>query len=116
MLFWYVFPVIVLFAGKFIVSSIPLLKRYKIKAPDFSIPFLFLGLNELSKDTYGKSILPYLILSILILGIITAIFQAFSYGELLYSRYFKTFWRLTFLFSLLFYSLFVLLNIIYYLS
>ncbi|MEI5994856.1 DUF3397 domain-containing protein [Candidatus Enterococcus mansonii] len=116
MLFWYVFPVIVLFACNFIISTFSLTERYKVKAPDISIPFLFIGLNELSKDSYGQSIVPYMIISVLLLGICVAVFQAYYYGEILYGRYFKMFWRLVFLLSFILYVVLILLNIVHYLS
>ncbi|ALS03126.1 hypothetical protein ATZ33_17610 [Enterococcus silesiacus] len=116
MLFWYVFPVIVLFACNFIISTFSLTERFKVKAPDISIPFLFIGLNELSKDSYGQSIVPYMVISVLLLGICVAVFQAYYYGEILYGRYFKMFWRLVFLFSLVLYGVLILLNIVHYFS
>lgn len=116
MLFWYVFPVIVLFACNFIISTFSLTERFKVKAPDISIPFLFIGLNELSKDSYGQSIVPYMVISVLLLGICVAVFQAYYYGEILYGRYFKMFWRLVFLLSLVLYGVLVLLNIVHYFS
>ncbi|MGX7149172.1 DUF3397 domain-containing protein [Enterococcus ureasiticus] len=116
MLFWYVFPVIVLFACNFIISTFSLTERFKVKAPDISIPFLFIGLNELSKDSYGQSIVPYMVISVLLLGICVAVFQAYYYGEILYGRYFKMFWRLVFLLSLVLYAVLVLLNIFHYFS
>ncbi|MGX7244085.1 DUF3397 domain-containing protein [Enterococcus quebecensis] len=116
MLFWYVFPVIVLFACNFIISTFSLTERFKVKAPDISIPFLFIGLNELSKDSYGQSIVPYMVISVLLLGICVAVFQAYYYGEILYGRYFKMFWRLVFLFSLVLYAVLILLNIVHYFS
>ncbi|WP_375179194.1 DUF3397 domain-containing protein [Enterococcus rotai] len=116
MLFWYVFPIIVLFACNFIISTFSLTERFKVKAPDISIPFLFIGLNELSKDSYGQSIVPYMVISVLLLGICVAVFQAYYYGEILYGRYFKMFWRLVFLLSLILYGVLVLLNIIHYFS
>lgn len=116
MLFWYIFPVIVLFACNFLISTFSLTERFKIKAPDISVPFLFIGLNELSKNTYGQSIVPYMIISVLLLGICVALFQAYYYGEILYGRYFKMFWRLIFLLSIILYGLLILLNILHYLS
>lgn len=116
MLFWYIFPVIVLFACNFLISTFSLTERFKIKAPDISVPFLFIGLNELSKNTYGQSIVPYMIISVLLLGICVALFQAYYYGEILYGRYFKMFWRLIFLLSIILYGLIILLNILHYLS
>jgi hypothetical protein len=115
MLFWYVFPVVVLFACNYIISTFSLTERFKIKAPDISIPFLFIGLNELSKDSYGQSIVPYMIISVLLLGICVAIFQAYYYGEILYGRYFKMFWRIVFLLSLIMYVVLILLNMAHYL-
>ncbi|MFK4567135.1 DUF3397 domain-containing protein [Enterococcus sp. UD-01] len=115
MLFWYVFPVVVLFACNYIISTFSLTERFKIKAPDISIPFLFIGLNELSKDSYGQSIVPYMIISVLLLGICVAIFQAYYYGEILYGRYFKMFWRIVFLLSLIMYVALILLNMAHYL-
>ncbi|MDA9472882.1 DUF3397 domain-containing protein [Enterococcus sp. 5H] len=116
MLFWYVFPVIVLFACNFLISTFSLTERFKVKAPDISIPFLFIGLNELSKDSYGQSIVPYMIISVLLLGICVAVFQAYYYGEILYGRYFKMFWRLVFLLSIILYGVLILLNILHYLA
>jgi hypothetical protein len=110
-IFWYFFPIIVLFACNFLVSTFSLKQRFKIKAPDISIPFLFLGLHVLSKDSYNQSIVPYVIISVLLLGIGVALFQAYYYGEILYGRYFKMFWRVTFLLTLLLYVLLILFNI-----
>lgn len=114
MLFWYVFPVIVLFACNYLVSTFSLTERFKIKSTDISVPFLFIGLTELSKDSYHVSILPYLVISILLLGISVAVFQAYYYGEIIYGRYFKMFWRLIFLICMILYILLVVLNIFSY--
>ncbi|MBP2098346.1 hypothetical protein J2Z52_001158 [Enterococcus rivorum] len=116
MLFWYVFPIVVLFACNFIISTFSLTERYKVKSPDIAIPFLLLGLNELSKNTYEQSIVPYLIISILLLGIGVAVFQAYYYGEIIYGRYFKMFWRLVFLISMILYVVLILLNIFHYIA
>jgi len=114
--FWYLFPIIVLFACNYLVSTFSLTKRFKIKAPDIAIPFLFIGLHELSKDSYNQSIVPYVIISVLLLGIGVAFFQAYYYGEILYGRYFKMFWRLAFLLTLLLYILLILFNIGHFLG
>lgn len=115
MLFWYVFPIIVLFACNFVVSTFSLTERFKIKSTDISVPFLFIGMSVLSKDSYQQSIVPYLTISILLLGISVALFQAYYYGEILYGRYFKMFWRLTFLISMVLYVFLIILNIANYL-
>lgn len=40
-LFWYIYPVIVLFGCQFLVKLFSLNRRFKIKAPDLAIPFLW---------------------------------------------------------------------------
>ena len=39
-LFWYIFPAIVLFGCNFLVKIFSLDRRFKIKAPDLAVPFL----------------------------------------------------------------------------
>ncbi|MCB5953143.1 DUF3397 domain-containing protein [Enterococcus sp. BWT-B8] len=115
MLLWYVFPVAALFASSILITRLSLAERYKVKAPDIATPFLLIGMHVLSKDTYNQSIIPYMFISILLLGICVALFQAYYYGELIYGRYFKMFWRLNFLLVLVVYALLVLSNISHYL-
>lgn len=115
MIFWYLFPVIVIFAANYLTSALKLQKRLKIKAPDLAVPFLWLGLHQLSSNAFGISILPYFAISILFLGILLVLFQAYFYGEIAYKRYFKMFWRLVFLFSLLTYLLLIIMDIVHYL-
>ncbi|WP_122645338.1 DUF3397 domain-containing protein [Enterococcus mediterraneensis] len=115
LIFWYLFPIIVLFAATFLVTTFSLQKRLKIKAPDISIPFLFYGLHQLSINTFNMSILPYFLIPIFFLGILVAVFQAYYYGEILYSRYLKMFWRLVFLISILLYVILIVMNILHYL-
>ncbi len=95
-LFWYIYPVIVLFGCQFLVKLFSLNRRFKIKAPDLAIPFLWGGMHALSRNTATISILPFFFISVLLLGICIAIFQAYYYEEIIYSRYFKMTWRLVF--------------------
>ncbi|KAF1301341.1 DUF3397 domain-containing protein [Enterococcus sp. JM9B] len=115
LVFWYLFPIIVLFAANFLVTTFSLQKRLKIKAPDISVPFLWLGLHQLSQNTFETSFLPYFFISILFTGIIVAVFQAYYYGEILYARYGKMFWRLVFLLSIIVYVVLIVLNLLHYL-
>ncbi|EOL48928.1 DUF3397 domain-containing protein [Enterococcus phoeniculicola] len=112
-LFWYIYPIIVLFACNFLVTTFSLTQRFKIKVPDISIPFLLIGLHELSRNTTSKSILPYFLISVLLLGILIAVFLAYYKGEIVYPRYFKMFWRLVFLLSMVVYILVVLISIVF---
>ncbi|MGX7352733.1 hypothetical protein RU97_GL002500 [Enterococcus canis] len=113
MLFWYVFPVIVLFACNFLISTFSLTERFHIRTPDIATPFLLLGLHEVSRDTFAVSIVPYFLITILLVGIGVAVFHAYYYGDLEYRRFFKMFWRLTFLITLIVYLLMIILNIIH---
>ena len=115
MIFWYVFPVILLFATSFVVSALSLQKKWHIKGLDLAVPFLWLGLQQISTNTFAVSILPYFVISILFLGILLVVFQAYYYGEIAYKRYFKMFWRLVFLFTLMTYLLLVIMDIVHYL-
>ena len=115
-LFWYIFPFILLLACSFIITTFSLNERWEIKAADIATPFLLIGLHVLSKDMYKCSIVPYMIISILLLGIAIAIGQAYYFDEIDYKRYFKMFWRLIFLFLFIVYLILIVLNVSYYLS
>ncbi|OJG37375.1 hypothetical protein RV00_GL000332 [Enterococcus devriesei] len=41
------------------------------------------------------------------------VFQAYRYREIMYGRFFKMFWRLTFLLSVVMYLILILVSIIY---
>lgn len=110
--FWYIFPVILLFACDFIVNTLGLTKRFKIKMPDLAVPFLLLGIHEISRHMSSFSILPYYLLSITLLGIGIVLFQAYHFREITYGRFFKMFWRMTFLLTLLLYLIMIIISII----
>lgn len=114
MLFWYIFPVIVLIACNFLVTTFSLTRRFKIKSPDLATPFLLIGMNKIASDITGQSALSYIIIALLLLGIAVAVLHAYYYGEIIYKRYFKMFWRLAFLMSLLAYAALIVMNIIHY--
>ncbi len=76
-LFWYIFPVIVLFASKLCISVFSLNKRFRLKATDIAVPFLLFGIHQLSTLSFQFSIFPYFLITLLLLGIALAIFQAY---------------------------------------
>ncbi|MFV0559652.1 MAG: DUF3397 domain-containing protein [Enterococcus sp.] len=115
MLFWYIFPGIVLFACQFLVKLLALDRHFKIKAPDLAIPFLWCGMHVLSKDTSNISAVPFMLISVLLLGICVAVFHAYYYEEIIYSRYIKMTWRLVFLLTMVAYIALIIWNICYYL-
>ena len=100
LILWYIFPVIVFFASDYIVNLFKLKQRFNIKIPDITVPFLIVGMHEISKSFSTFSILPYFLLTILLLGIGVVVFQAYRYREIMYGRFFKMFWRMTFLLSI----------------
>ena len=105
-LFWYIYPVIVLFGCQFLVKLFSLNRRFKIKAPDLAIPFLWGGMHALSRNTATISILPFFFI---------AVFQAYYYEEIIYPRYFKMTWRLVFLLTIVLYAVLIIVNILSYL-
>lgn len=115
MVLWYVFPVIVLLAASYLTSALSLQKKWQIKGADLAVPFLWLGLHQISVNSFSVSILPYFVIAVLFLGILLVIFQAYYYGEIAYKRYFKMLWRLIFLFTLLSYLLLIIVDIVHYL-
>lgn len=114
-LFWYIFPAIVLFGCNFLVKLFSLDRRFKIKAPDLAVPFLWGGMHALSRNMATFSFLPFLMISMLLMAICIAVFQAYYYDEIIYSRYLKMTWRLAFLLTIVFYGLLIVLNILTYL-
>ncbi|NTR79822.1 DUF3397 domain-containing protein, partial [Enterococcus faecium] len=72
-------------------------------------------MHALSRNTATISILPFFFISVLLLGICIAIFQAYYYEEIIYSRYFKMTWRLVFLLTIVLYAVLIIVNILSYL-
>lgn len=112
-LLWYIFPLIVFLASDYIVTTFKLKQRFNLRTPDITVPFLIVGMHEISKSISTFSILPYFLLTILLLGISVVVFQAYRYREIMYGRFFKMFWRLTFLLSVLMYLVLIIVSIIY---
>lgn len=112
LILWYVFPVILLVASNFIVRLFDLNERFGWKPVDVATPFLFIGLNYLSKDAYGTSVVPYVFITIFLFAIVLAGGHGYFYGEIQYSRFLKTLWRVVFLYTIILYGLFIILNIL----
>ena len=112
LLLWYIFPIIVFLGSDYIVTTFKLKQRFNLKTPDITVPFLIVGMHEISKSISSFSILPYFLLTILLLGISVVVFQAYRYREIMYGRFFKMFWRLTFLLSELVYFILIIASII----
>lgn len=109
--FWYIFPVILLFAANFIVKMFSLDSRFKIKSVDLSVPFLLIGMHEISSNINQNSIVPYALITIFLAGMIIAIVHLYYYREIRYRRYFKMYWRVVFLLTLFLYIVVIIFSI-----
>lgn len=87
-------------------------QQIKIKLADLLVPYLMVGIQILSIETFKLSIFPYFLIIIFSLGMIIAILIAYNKGEIIYSRFFKTYWRFIFIFSLCTYYFLVGANIL----
>ncbi|MDT2755545.1 DUF3397 domain-containing protein [Enterococcus pseudoavium] len=112
LLLWYIFPIIVFLGSDYLVTTFKLKQRFNLKTPDITVPFLVVGMHEISKSISSFSILPYFLLTILLLGIGVVVFQAYRYREIMYGRFFKMFWRLTFLLTILICFVLIIASII----
>lgn len=112
LLLWYIFPIIVFLASDYLVNTFKLKQRFNLRTPDITVPFLIVGMHEISKSISTFSILPYFLLTILLLGIGVVVFQAYRYREIMYGRFFKMFWRLTFLLAVLIYLILIIASLI----
>ncbi len=114
MLFWYIFPIVLFLACNFIIQSFSLGKKYKLKTPDLATIPLFMGIHSISLDTFHVSAIPYLLILVFLLGVVVAVGQAQYFGDIQYKRYFKMFWRITFLFTIVLYICLIIFNIVQY--
>lgn len=115
MYFWYLFPIIIFFIGYQVMTYLPLKEKFNLKLPDIVTPFLLLGIHRLSVDSFQASSLPYLMILILLVGIAVALSHAYYFGDIQYKRFFKFFWRLVFLVSVVIYITMIIYNIVTYL-
>ncbi|MFB9769439.1 DUF3397 domain-containing protein [Lactiplantibacillus modestisalitolerans] len=60
---------------------------------DFWPPLLLYFTHHLTLQTTDSSLLPYEVMSLMILGIGLTLLEALNRGEILYGRFFKFYWR-----------------------
>ncbi|BDZ31171.1 DUF3397 domain-containing protein [Lactiplantibacillus sp. WILCCON 0030] len=72
---------------------------------DFWPPFLIVFTHFLTQQTTDSSIVPYEIISLMIMGIGLTLLTVIQQGEILYGRFFKLFWRVTDLLTIVVYLL-----------
>ncbi|HIY58292.1 MAG TPA: DUF3397 domain-containing protein [Candidatus Tetragenococcus pullicola] len=112
LIFWYLFPILAIFASQLILAVFSLKKRFHLKAADFATVLLLFGIHKLSVITLGTTIFPYFLITLFLLGIGLTFFQAYFYDELDFRRFFKMYWRSVFLLSLALYIVLILLSIL----
>lgn len=112
LIFWYVFPLVVIFLMRLLVSLFSLDRRFSIKTPDLAVPFLLFGIHRLSFLIFKESLFPYLVITLSLLGIGIAFFQAYFYEEIEFPRFFKMYWRSVFLFALVVHVSLIVLSLI----
>lgn len=112
LIFWYVFPLVVIFLMRLLVSLFSLNRRFSIKTPDLAVPFLLFGIHRLSFLIFKESLFPYLVITLSLLGIGIAFFQAYFYEEIEFPRFFKMYWRSVFLFALVVHVSLIVLSLI----
>ncbi|MGI6155019.1 MAG: DUF3397 domain-containing protein [Enterococcus sp.] len=112
LIFWYVFPLVVIFLMRLLVSLFSLDRRFSIKTPDLAVPFLLFGIHRLSILIFKESLFPYLVITLSLLGIGIAFFQAYFYEEIEFPRFFKMYWRSVFLFALVVHVSLIVLSLI----
>ena len=78
-------------------------QQLKIKLADLLVPYLMVGIQILSVETFKFSIFPYFLITIFSSGMIIAVLIAYNKGEIIYSRFFKTYWRFVFIIYLCYY-------------
>lgn len=108
---FYIAPILLLILLKKLIRKRLIIQHVAIKPPDILVPFLLIGIHILSEITLKISLLPYFAIFMLSLGILIVCLMAYKKGEILFSRFFKTFWRFLFLFSFLLYYILVGWNI-----
>ena len=113
---WYLYPVVLIFVCSILVKKTKINIKYGVKAPDIATPLLLVGIHYLSKGTFGESFLPYTLLIVLLVSMLIAVFQAYQFKEIMYKRYIKMVWRITFLITLLIYFLLILVSIFMFLK
>ncbi|MCD2255319.1 DUF3397 family protein [Agrilactobacillus fermenti] len=102
-------PFIGIFIG-FISKQVIHFKRLRqLKLIDYLPPFFLIGSQLISEGQQQLSILEFIVLALLVLAVSLALFLAIRDRELILPRYFRIFWRLTFLISIIWYLVFLIL-------
>lgn len=106
-IYFFLVPVVAQFFVRFFD-----LKRFSIKFPDLSLPFLAIASLWISDQYFTHSFLPQYLLMVCLLAIATCLFILRKAGNIRifsYKRFFKIFWRMAYLLTAIFYIVTVVL-------
>lgn len=107
LVFWLIYPILLALLGR-MVLLIPFFKKRQVKVVDVMVPFLFIGLHYLSVMLYQHSLIPYMLLSMMLMGMIITIGQAYFFQYIDYKKFLKMYWRLIFVFQIISYLVLIL--------
>ncbi len=111
-IFWSLFPILVLFAVKFLMSTSSKLQQLRLKSIDIVTFFMAFGLHELSSLTFNRSIFPFWLIMAMLLAIGSGIYFVYYKKDFELNKVLKIFWRLTFLVTTVLYIVFVILSFV----
>ncbi|MFL2104359.1 DUF3397 family protein [Desemzia sp. FAM 23991] len=78
-------------------------QQLTVKMADLLVPYLIVGIHIISSLTFGMSLFPYFLIFIFTLAIILLLYLAVKKGEILYYKFFKSWWRFVFISSMITY-------------
>lgn len=103
---WYVQLLILILVWivlTFLKSTILSKKFPNFKRLDIFSLFLLVAINFLSEEMMNFSLVPFIICVLSAYGLIMALYDAFSQGQIIYKRFLVRFWRITDLLLLVIY-------------
>lgn len=83
-----------------------------VKMADLLVPYLLVGIHVISSTTLGMTVFPYFLIFVFALAIILLVILAVKKGEILYNKFFKSWWRFVFLSAVITYYGLVAVDVI----
>lgn len=80
---------------------------------DFWPPLLIVFTHFLTRQVTDSSLLPYEVVSMMILGIGLTLIEGLQRGEILYGRFFKQYWRLLDILTIVVYLIALMIHLVF---
>lgn len=87
-------------------------QQLTVKMADLLVPYLIVGIHIMSSLMLGVSVFPYFLIFVFFLAIVLLVYLAVKKGEILYHKFFKSWWRFVFLSSIITYYGLAAINVI----